>query len=205
MSVTVLDIQFPVAISYGSSGGPSFLTRIISTQAGFEYRTSAWSRQRGKWNVAHGLKQPADYQALIAFFYSVALGRLNAFRFKDWTDFSDWQNGNTSQTVQNNAAGHMQLCKTYTFGGQVYNRFIDKPVAGTIVFSPPRSTTVNTTNGLTTGAQVGDTWTGQFDVPVRFDVDELDMSIDQPWGPNGAAVAASWRHIPIVEVKVPAP
>ena len=62
------EVLFPTNISYGSSGGPGFLTRMVSTQVGFEYRSAAWTRQRATWNAAHGLKEPSDYKALIAFF-----------------------------------------------------------------------------------------------------------------------------------------
>lgn len=198
------EVQFPQNITYGSSGGGSFLTHIVSTDAGWEYRSGQWARKRAKWNVAHGLKQPIDYKALISFFYSVGQGKLNGFRLKDWLDYKDWGSG----VILSNAKGHLQLAKVYTSPAPIvsgatqptYTRFIDKPVPATLTL--PGGVTVDYTTGLTTGATSGQTWTGQFDTPARFDTDELDMSLDQPWGANGADVAPSWREIPIVELLI---
>lgn len=201
------EVLFPSGISYGSSGGPGFLTRMVSTQAGFEYRSAAWERQRATWNAAHGLKNPSDYKALIAFFYTVGQGKVNGFRWKDWLDYLDDGFG----TIQYNSAGYLQLAKTYTSIAPVtgsiqpsYTRFIDKPTPGTLTL--PGGVTCDYTSGLVSGtAAPNQTWTGQFHVPVRFDIDHLDMSIDQPWGAAGADVAPSWRNIPIVELKLAAP
>ncbi|WP_244099727.1 DUF2460 domain-containing protein [Burkholderia ambifaria] len=73
------------------------------------------------------------------------------------------------------------------------------------------SLNVNTTGKtITTGTGVGlkypqptDTlaWTGQFDVPVRFDVDEMKKQIVDRNGPNGDLVV-EWGSIPIVEIRV---
>ena len=200
------EIQFPQDISYGSSGGPSFLTKVLSTESGFEYRNKSWTRPRGKWNASHGLKQPTQYKALIAFWYAVN-GRFAGFRWKDWLDYKDDGLG----VLALNSKGYLQLAKVYTAPAAVvvstitptFTRFIDKPVPGTITLQHGGS--VDYTTGLVSGASVGDTWTGQFDVPARFDIDDLDMTIEQPWGAAGADVSPSWRNIPIMEMKLKPP
>lgn len=204
------EVLFPPNISYGSSGGPGWLTRIVGTTSGFEYRSGAWSRTLGKWNAAHGLKTPADYRTLIAFFDAVGQGRLNGFRWLDYLDYKDDGAG----TFQLNSAGGLQIAKTYTSPAPVtgsvrptYVRFIDKPNTDLAL---PGGVTVDYTTGLVTGGTVGQTWTGTFHVPVRFDVDDLAMSMDQPWGSvDGAGATAdvtpSWRNIPILELRLLAP
>jgi uncharacterized protein (TIGR02217 family) len=210
--VTFYEIVFPENISYGSSGGPGFHTKIVSTESGFEYRQQVWQRTRGKWNAAHGLKIPSDYRALISFWYAVGAGRANGFRWKDWLDYRDDGKG----VLATNAAGFLQLAKVYTPPAAIvagaptptFTRFIDKPVPSTITLQ--HGGNVDYATGLVSGASIGDTWTGQFHTPARFDVDELDMSIDQPWGAsdadgNVADVSPSWRSIPILELKLKAP
>ncbi|MET1503157.1 DUF2460 domain-containing protein [Burkholderia sola] len=73
------------------------------------------------------------------------------------------------------------------------------------------SLTVNTSGKtITVGSGVGlkypqpsDTlsWVGQFDVPVRFDVDEMKKQIVDRNGTNGDLVV-EWGSIPIVEIRV---
>lgn len=46
------------------------------------------------------------------------------------------------------------------------------------------------------------TWRGQFDVPVRFDIDQMKKQIMDRNGPNGDLLV-NWDSIPIIEVRVP--
>jgi uncharacterized protein (TIGR02217 family) len=45
------------------------------------------------------------------------------------------------------------------------------------------------------------TWAGQFDVPVRFDVDDMKKQIVDRNGPNGDLLV-DWGSIPIIEIRV---
>jgi uncharacterized protein (TIGR02217 family) len=45
------------------------------------------------------------------------------------------------------------------------------------------------------------TWTGQFDVPVRFDVDEMKKQLMDRNGPNGDLLV-DWGSIPVIEVRI---
>jgi uncharacterized protein (TIGR02217 family) len=157
----------------------------------------------GRWQAVHGLKTPADAGLLVSFFNAVGQGRTNGFR---WLDHLDYQDDGVG-TVQRNSAGALQLAKTYTAGAPVVSgaflprfvRFIDKPVPGVVIAG---GGTVDVTTGLTTGAALGAAWAGTFHVPARFDVDSMDLSLDLPYG-QGGDVAVSWRHIPIVEIRMP--
>lgn len=81
----------------------------------------------------------------------------------------------------------------------------------TAVSGAQYSLNVNTTGKtITAGTGVGlkypqptDTlaWTGQFDVPVRFDVDEMKKQIVDRNGANGDLIV-EWGSIPIVEIRV---
>jgi uncharacterized protein (TIGR02217 family) len=127
-------------------------------------------------------------------------GRLYGFRFKDWSEFTAKAGEGFVRADEN---GVLRLAKAYTVTDEVYSttqtvfRWIVKPVPGTVVFSPPRSSTVDYSTGQTTGAVANDGWSGEFDTPVRFDVDMPALSYDS-FGPSGGIV--SWHDIGVVEL-----
>jgi len=88
----------------------------------------------------------------------------------------------------NGTATLYQLTKRYTSGAQSWTRAITKPVAGTVTIalngtSQASGWSVSTTTGLITfttapAAGVAITAGFEFDVPVRFDTDALDVTLD---------------------------
>ena len=194
------EVQFPPDISYGASGGPGYSTTVVTTVSGHERRNANWAAARGRWNVAHGLKKREQVAALIAFFRA-RRGRAYGFRFKDWTDHHA-----LAQLigVGDGAAKTFQLVKRYASGGEIETRLIAKPVPGTVKVyrdgvEAVSGWTVNTATGLVTftaapasGVQV--TADFEFDVPVRFDSDQMDITIE-------TYQLGSWGQIPVLEIR----
>ena len=97
-----------------------------------------------------------------------------------------------------------QLVKTYVSGGVIESRAITKPVAG--IFKLYRngvlatsSVTVDHSNGVVTfstapAAGVIVTADYEFDVPARFDTDQMDITIE-------TYALGSWGQIPVVEIR----
>jgi uncharacterized protein (TIGR02217 family) len=195
------DIQFPPKIAYGASGGPEFNTTITTTQAGFEQRNINWQKSRGRWDVSTGIKSKTDMDTVIAFFRA-RFGRAYGFLFKDW---SDYQGVNQSLGTGNGTKTAFQLVKNYFSGSNSYSREIKKPVSGTVKIylnSILQSSgfTIDHTTGMVTfssapanGVLVNADF--DFDVPVRFDADQLAVRIDGP----GQYL---WDAIPIVEIRL---
>ncbi|MBV0891522.1 DUF2460 domain-containing protein [Paracoccus sp. Z118] len=196
------EVRFPDAIARGATGGPGYATTIITTSAGFERRNVNWEQARGRWDVGSGIKRRTDFEELIAFFRA-RQGRAYGFRFKDWTDF-----GTPAQVplgVGDGTARTFQLVKRYTSGGAEVVRTITKPVAGTVrvfIGGVLRQTgvSVSTSTGLVTfssapaaGAVVAAEC--EFDVPVRFDTDQMALSLEH-------YEHGTWGQIPIVEIKL---
>ena len=117
------DVRFPTNISYGSLGGPEFLTDVVIADGGAEQRTQMWSLARERWNVAYGVREQADLQALLTFFYA-RKGRLHAFRFKN---HDDYQGVDEFVGDGDGATAVWQLIKTYTSGTNSYVRTINYP------------------------------------------------------------------------------
>ncbi len=194
------DERFPEDIAYGSAGGPVFSTVITTNAGGYEKRNRNWAQARNVYNVAHGIKNQTQLDALIAFFRARA-GRWQAFRFKDWSDYRligqviGTGDGSTTQ---------FQLIKTYSSGSETYTRPITRPVAGVMdVFLDGvlqiSGVVVDATTGLVTfsaapGSGVPISVDGEFDVPVRFETDQLTARLDD-------AGLYSWGDIPLVEVR----
>ena len=80
------EIKFPTDISYGSVGGPEYLTEIASSVNGREYRNIRWQQARIRYNVASGIKTREQAEKLITFFRA-RKGKGIGFRFKDWLDY----------------------------------------------------------------------------------------------------------------------
>lgn len=198
--MSFVEVQFPTDISYGASGGATYSTDIIETFGGHEQRNINWSSSRGKWNVAHGVKTQTQLDELIAFFRA-RRGRAIGFRFKDW---SDYQATNQIIGSGDGSKTSFQLIKSYTSGSVTVDRTITKPVSGSISIYKAgvlQSTgfTVNLTTGVvvfssapSSGQQI--TATFQFDVPARFDTDQLEVNLES-YG------IGSWGNIPIIEVR----
>lgn len=173
------EVRLPTKIAFGAVGGPRFRTEVVVLGSGHEQRNAEWSASRARWDIAPGIQSRADLDAIIAFWYA-RQGRLRGFRFKDHTDFAV-----QGQVLIAAAAGgetSAQLVRTYVSGGLTHSRTITKPVEGTVQLyadGVPLGATVDGATGMVTFAPLtaGAVLTAdfEFDVPVRFDTDTLEI------------------------------
>lgn len=203
------ETRFPDNISRGARGGPERRTQIVELASGDEERNASWADSRRRYDVAYGIRKADDLAAVIAFFEARG-GRLYGFRFKDWSDYkSALPSVAISRTDQSlgtgtGAATQFQLVKRYTSGAQTWTRTITKPVAGTVLVAlngvnQPTGWTVNTTTGIITftvapGIGIAVTAGFEFDVPVRFDSEAMDVTLD-------FERLGSITSIPLIEVR----
>ena len=187
------EVRFPDNISRGARGGPERRTQIVELASGAEERNASWANSRRRYDVAYGIRRADDLAAVVAFF-EARNGRLHGFRFKDWADFkSCLPSGMPSPLDQpigtgNGSTTQFQLTKRYTSGAQSWTRVITKPVAGTVTIALNGTAqvsgwSVSTATGLVTfttapAAGVAITAGFEFDVPVRFDTDALDVTLN---------------------------
>lgn len=190
------NVRFPEDISYGSSGGPGFKTSVIDLASGHEQRNIEWSMARANYDAAYGIKQREQMEDVLEFFYA-RRGKAYGFRYKDWMDYQlDRQSIGVATT---NAT---QVYKRYEpLTAHFYDRTILKIVpdsvllwANTVTINPAlldvNTGIVNTTSyiGQTIEVQC------EFDVPVRFDTDDIKISQDD-------FELMSWPSIPLIELK----
>jgi uncharacterized protein (TIGR02217 family) len=194
------EILFPEDISYGSSGGPGFNTTVIQLTSGHEQRNINWSEAKATYEASHGIKTRAQMEELIDFFYA-RYAKAYGFRFKDWADF---QLAAEPIATADGVVTVFQVIKTYEPLGYPYKRIIRKLNPGTItVFNNgvdvTGSVTLDNNTGLITfgvaplaGHVIA--VSGEFHVPVRFDIDDMKVTQDQ-------FEVMSWPSIPLVEIK----
>ncbi len=204
------DVRFPVAISRGLAGGPERRTDVVMTASGREERNARWANSRRKYNAGYGVKSLDDIHAVVAFFEE-RRGKLYAFRFKDHTD---WKSCKPSQTPSagdqvigtgDGVTAAFQLVKNYGTS-RPWARPVTAPVAGTVLVSLNGVATtqfsVDVTTGLLTfntgkipaiGAVIASGF--EFDVPVRFDTDEIKINLAH-------FAAGDIPAIPLIEVRL---
>jgi uncharacterized protein (TIGR02217 family) len=189
------EVQFPSAISYGAVGGPAFKTDVVVVSSGAETRNVTWAQARRRYDVAHAAREPTASDAVKAFFHAMS-GKAHGFRFKDWTDFSTVAADGKFTSL---GGTQYQAYKRYTTsGGQTYDRIIQKGIA-TWTITGGTGVSVDYNTGIVTSTGAPSAWAGSFDVPCRFDTDELSgVIIDK----SSAGLIVGWSSIPIVEIRV---
>lgn len=208
------EVRFPVAISRGSQGGPERRTEIVALGSGFEERNSRWADSRRSYNAGYGVKSLDDLYAVTTFFEE-RRGQLYGFRWKDHADCTSGTpegtpgDGDQLLGTGDGVATSFQLVKTYGSAHAPWVRDIKKPVQGSVSIAVAGVAQVegvaygvDYTSGVVTflaghvpAAGQAVTAGFQFDVPVRFDSDKLEISVQ---GLRHGAIP----NIPIVEVRL---
>jgi uncharacterized protein (TIGR02217 family) len=206
------EVLFPYDVALNGRGGPVRRTDIVTTGSGREERNARWAHARRKYDAGGGVRSLDQLAAVIAFFEE-RRGRLHGFRFRDRLDHrSCLPSAEPAPTDQPLGTGDgvrrsFQLAKTYGSGETAYRRPIAKPVAGSVRVAVGGilqlagvDFDLDVTTGLVTfgvpsippaGAAV--TAGFRFDVPVRFDTDELSIDF-------AAFAAGEIPHIPLIEI-----
>jgi|SRR5882672_2324906 len=207
--------RFPDAIAFKAVGGPGYSTSILPLKSGFEQRNQQWAAGRMSWDVGQVTKTLTQFGPLLSYFRAVN-GKTHGFRFKDFSDFTDSMPSGSGASGVLGLSGLgdgvttvFQMVKNYTVGALTDQRLIRKPISGTCAFfdagSPVTPSAVDYTTGLVSfsGAPTAGhalTWTGEFDVPVRFDIDKMNYEIVNRQGAGGQLLIA-WATIPIIELR----
>ena len=205
------DIRFPPSLSFGALGGPERRTEIVALSNGHEERNTPWSQSRRRYDAGLGLRSLDDLHDCLAFF-EARMGQLHAFRWKDWADHKSCAPSAVPQPSDqflgtgDGTRAAFQLRKGYASGGVTHWRTITKPVPGTVrlaVAGQERSFgthwTLDPVTGLVTFAQApaaGSSVTAgfEFDVPVRFDTDQVRVQVS-------TFQAGEVPSIPVIEVR----
>lgn len=149
---------------------------VVTSDGGSEVRNSRWSQPLLEFDVSYptALRDDAVFQSVLQAYLATG-GGLDSFAFTDWTDY---QATNEEFGIGDGATLTFSLFKSYDFGSASFSRRIYLPVSAITVkkdgVTQVSGYTVSYTAGTVTFSvapanAVVLTWTGDFDVPVRFD------------------------------------
>ncbi len=185
--MTIPAYRLPAGIEKGSQFSPTYQNVIQEAIAGNEQRFAQWTKCRGVGDISYGLlnstNATGDFRAIVAI-YRAHFASLLPFRFKDW---SDYQATDEIFGTGDGTTVAFQLSKTYdpslillnTTGSTFYVRDITLLASTPVIEVDGVTKTVVTDYTISSSGVVTFTsapastklctWTGEFDVPVRFD------------------------------------
>ena len=180
--MSILEARLADQVSIGFQVVPRYSTRIVPLDNGREKRNANWTKAKRRYTAAFLTFTDAQFALVLALFHAVR-GSAYSFRFKDWTDYKA-----TLESLGTSPGANLtpvQLVKTYINSSYSTARTITKPILlGFTLFENgiAKAGTLDTTTGLFTPttnwtAASALTWTGEFDVPVRFEGDELPVTV----------------------------
>lgn len=166
-----INTRLDECVARGFAGGPEWSTSIVHLDNGREQRNANWLFPKHRYSAQYVNIEAAERNEILSAFHSCR-GQLHAFRFKDWNDFE----AAGAPFVQIN--GVWRMAKQYTFGAEVSTRLIQAPVAGTITLTGGDLANLDHETGIYSGDATGLTWSGEFDVWVRFASDYNAFAIN---------------------------
>ncbi len=183
-------------IMEGSRFGPEFSTVVLENPNGAEQRIQRWASPRHSGQIGFGVRTQAQLADLKAFFMGRG-GKARGFLFRDHRDctaeLQPIGTGNGSRT-------QFQLVKLYSSGSIDVIRKITRPTSVSVFKNGVAATswTVDAATGMVTFSSApttGQVITASFSfyVPVRFDTDRMDVTLE--------GVMGGWESIPVIEVR----
>ena len=205
------EVRLPARLAFGSTGGVERRTGIVTLGSGFERRSTPWAHGRRRYLIGANLRSLDDMAALTGVFEG-RRGRLYGFRFRDFADCKSCAPGAAVGPLDqalgegDGARTVFPLVKRYGDGEDSLERRIAKPVEGTLrvavngVELAAATFAVNAATGIVTldaapdaGAAV--TAGFEFDTPVRFDADRIEVTLE-------SFDAGRMAAVPLIEVRV---
>lgn len=201
------EVRLPARLAFGSTGGVERRTEVTTLASGYERRSTPWAMGRRRYLIGANLRSLADMAALTEFF-EARRGRLYGFRFRDFADFQSCGPGGTpeasDQVIGSGDGTRRTFALTKAYGDLL--RPITKPVAGSVRVAvggralAASGFTVDAASGVVTlgvaprtGVPVSAGFV--FDVPVRFDADRIEVTLETFGAGRMAAV-------PLIEVRI---
>ncbi len=164
-----IDVRLSTCVALGFMGGPEWSTQVVDLENGLEQRNADWLYPKHRY-AAQYMNFDAQARDEILEAFHACRGRLHVFRFKDWNDYvADAE----PLAPAVGTSTPLQLIKTYTLGSQASARLIQAVVFAVVSRNgSPVAGTLDLATGLFTpdAAWVAGTftWSGEFDVWVRF-------------------------------------
>jgi uncharacterized protein (TIGR02217 family) len=201
------DVLFPLAIGREAETTSRFSTQVFQSVSGHETRNSLWADASLSFDIGPGIRSEADCAELVRFFRA-RRGAARGFRLRDPLDHSSAQPGTPPHHGDqllgegDGVRSEFALVKHYGDPPDGQQRRITRPVAGSVSISVDGVAVTGWTlqpGGVVrfalpppAGSLVRAGF--EFDVPVRFALDELTMSA-------ATFAAGEAVSVPLVEIR----
>lgn len=221
MAIDVMNnlYPFPDQIALGSVSIPTYFTDVLRIESGYEVRDQKYDYPRSAYDVGYGVRDIDDLVDLLAYFHHVK-GRRSGFCFKDYADYKscnvDEEISDTDQTIGTGDGDEtdFQAVKIYSKGAltrtRKITRLLPEQYNGDVAADSQVTVSVDDVHQTYEDDWDYDYDTGiiylsvppdegavikagfHFYVPVRFDVDALEIGIETP--------DLAETRIPLVEI-----
>jgi len=203
------EVRLPARLAFGSTGGVERRTEVVTLGSGHERRSTPWSAGRRRYLIGANLRSLDDMATLTAFF-EARRGRLYGFRFRDFADFKSCAPAAVvapGDQVLGEGDGErtaFALRKSYGEGGEAWVRPVTKPVEGSVRVAVGGVETMAFETDPTTGVvsletapEAGAVVTAgfEFDTPVRFDSDRIEVTLE-------SFEAGRMAALPLIEIRI---
>jgi uncharacterized protein (TIGR02217 family) len=176
------EINFPNSIAFNSINSIYFDTNLVKSKNGTEQRSGNRDYPLLHFKVFNTFKNKKEIDQILTLFRMVR-GKLNGFRLRDWLDY---RVENQIMGVGDGESKIFQMKKAYQIGGYITVRDIVKPVQDTVnvfinqVNCNSLIQSIDYARGLVSFLEPPSenemiTFECEFDVPVRFKSDELNV------------------------------
>jgi uncharacterized protein (TIGR02217 family) len=203
------EVRLPARLAFGSTGGVERRTEVVTLGSGHERRSTPWAAGRRRYLIGANLRSLDDMATLTAFF-EARRGRLYGFRFRDFSDFKSCAPGGAPGPEDqrlgegDGVKAVFVLGKVYGEGDHVWCRRITKPVEGSVRVAvngietqafevDPAAGTITLEAPPDPGALV--TAGFEFDTPVRFDADRIEVTLE-------SFDAGRMAALPLIEIRI---
>ena len=189
------DVRFPLAISFGATGGPERSIEIVSMSSGREKRNLRQAHALRRYDAGTGLRAISEIEAILDF-YEARKGPLHAFRFRDPFDWKSCGQASPITPrdqeigVGNGTQAIFPLSKTYGSSTYAYQRPLTCVVAASLRVAVDGIEVLPNTYQLAMPGSFITFLPGsipangkiitagfEFDVPVRFESASLTLSL----------------------------
>ena len=192
-------VRLPIDVERGVRGGPLFNTIVLRSDGGNTSTNQNWQYPLYQGNVGYGIQSRQNLKSVIDFFWA-RRGRLRGFLFRDWSDyqFEDVQLG-----LGDGSDTTFAVKKIYEDDIVPFERPLKYAIESSMTVKVDGVTVADNqwslSNGIITfnsapALNAVITASGEFDIPVMFMRDQLEVSMEV-WN------AGSIANIPISEVR----
>ena len=207
------DVRLQDIVNIRAGGSLEYSTQILTTASGFEHRNGRWAQPRRRYELHFGTRRIGELRAISRFFRA-RKGRLHGFLWRDQLDYRSHNRASGTQATDQpmrrlRADGRVWAFYKGLRQAPTHPKFrrIFKPLAASVRLAhrgqliSPAQYAVHAAEGVivfaAAHARTEDVTAGfDFDVPVRFDADQLEIQLT-------SSAAGTCAPLALVELRLP--